>query len=208
MGFKRSVERMGEIVRAAARGDDRARHRPRRAGRDREADRLVRALRLPREPRRELRAAGLRVGVHPRAPPRVLPHRDAEPLAAGLLQPRHAGAGRRSATACACCRSTCRRATGSATSPTAKDGAPRPALRRRPARGRGRADRRRSLRSSHSAISRAAPSSTATSSRSSPRSAPARASASSGARRSGRWRRSRAGCSRARARRRPHRSTR
>ena len=207
MGFKRSVERMGEIVRAAPRGHDRARHRPRRAGRDREADRLVRAVRLPREPRRQLRAPGLRVGVHPRAPPRVLPHRDAEPLADGLLQPRHARAGRPPPRRA---RAADRRAGERPALPRHRrqGGAPGSALRRRPARGRRQPDRRRSPPSSHSAISRAAPSCTATSSRSSPRSAPAPASASSGARRSGRSPRSRADSSRASARPRPPRSTR
>ena len=64
-------------------------------------------------------------------------------------------------------------------------------------RGGRRAHRGASHPTSHSAISRTARACTATSSRSSPRSAPARAWASGGARRSGRWPRCRAGCSRA-----------
>ena len=98
---------LGPVPRAPGRphGREGLRARVRRA--HLQADRGLRRIRLPREPRRRLRAARLRQQLDQAPPPRRLPRRPAEQPADGLLRAGAAGARRARSTASRCGRSTC-----------------------------------------------------------------------------------------------------
>ena len=87
MGFKRSQERMVAIEAKLRAGHDGARHLGRRAGPDRQVHHFLRALRLPRVARGELRPDRLRERVPEGASFRRLLHGAVERVADGLLSP-------------------------------------------------------------------------------------------------------------------------
>ena len=94
MGFKRSEKRMQQLEVAAARGHGEARHH-RRGGRShRLVDHVVRALRLSRVARRQLRAHRLCQRLPEGALPGGVLHGAAQQPADGVLSPGHAGEGR------------------------------------------------------------------------------------------------------------------
>ena len=93
MGFKRSMERMVEIEKRLRDGMTKNGIGARGAGPDRQVDHLVRALRLPRVARGELRAHRLRQRVPQGAPSGGVLHRAAQRLADGLLPSGHADQG-------------------------------------------------------------------------------------------------------------------
>ena len=116
MGFKRSEKRMKQIEAAAARGHGAAGHHRRRRRADHHVDHVVRALRVSRVARRELRAARLRERVPEGALPGGVLHGAAQQPADGVLPPGDAGEGRAAARRAISRRSTCRSRTGTARS--------------------------------------------------------------------------------------------
>ena len=122
MGFKRSVERMAEIERRLRDGMARNGIDGSGAGPDRQVDHLVRALRLPRVARRELRAHRLCERVPQGAPPGGLLHLPAQRLADGLLPSGDADQGRAAARRRRSSRSTSTTPAGAAAGRTAASG--------------------------------------------------------------------------------------
>ena len=94
MGFKRSERRMKQIEVQLREGMARQRHHRRRRRADRHVDHVVRALRLSRIARRELRAARLRERVSQGALPGGVLHGAAQQPADGVLPPGDARQGR------------------------------------------------------------------------------------------------------------------
>ncbi len=94
MGFKRSEKRMAEIEVKLRAGMDAQRHHRQGAGRYRALHHLLRALRISRIARRQLRAAGLCQRVSEMPLPGRLHLRHAEQPAHGLLFARHPDQGR------------------------------------------------------------------------------------------------------------------
>ena len=88
------VERMAAIEDELRAGMSGERHRRRGAGADRQVDHVVRAVRLPRVARRELRADRVRERVPEGAPSRGVLRGAPQRLADGLLPPGDAGQGR------------------------------------------------------------------------------------------------------------------
>ena len=88
MGFKRSQQRMQAIEDQTATRHERTRHHRHRPGRHRARHHQLRALRLPRIPRRQLRLDRLRLLLPQVPPPRRVPRRTPQRLANGLLLPR------------------------------------------------------------------------------------------------------------------------
>ncbi len=87
MGFKRSEERMGAIETRLRSGMETQRHHGARAGPDRQVDHVLRALRLPRVARGELRAHRVRERVAEGPPSRGVHGVPPERVADGLLPP-------------------------------------------------------------------------------------------------------------------------